>query len=170
MSSEDTASNLTGLDIYHFILDRYNTNQSGSYDLGFVMYQDMVITQVLRGLGIEVSRLLCSMLSNDNPTHTSTHNVCALEIEGNLIDANGDVTWGQIIKRKKRVYPWEEDVSRRTFSEITQEQDVSALSGLDASKRLAILNWINRERAFIESWALDHQTATVSSHSRCARL
>lgn len=165
-------ADITGFDLYRILRDRYNSNTSESYALGFIVYQDLLIAEVLRRVGISVSRHGCTWTNTGLNNETVTTSLVALEIDGKLFDSKENQGWDEIIKNHKCVWPamGEEYVSLRTFNDITVEEDHLHIEQLDRTKRTAIMQWIASEQAFIEGWLLSRQAQMASSPSKKIRL
>ena len=162
ISVDDSPKSLSGMEIYQIVLDRYVSNQSGSQDLGFNMYQDLVISQVLRQAGVDIERGECLISKALLPISQNVHHAYALLVDGRLIGPNGESGWEEIIENCKRSGRFGDCELQANVSWIDANKDKEAIQTLDKSVRDAILHWIASEVAFVERLSLEGDTAAAA--------
>ena len=156
------------VDIYKFLLSRYTSNESGAEDLGFTMSRDLVISEVLRGLGLEVTRHACTLTMKNTLKFMHLN---ALTINGVFIGVEGvGGGWDDLITRNATYGALMEDSCLRKVSDYDALQDQERILRTEEPYLGRLQQWVDAEVSFMQALLLNTQTHVVSIASSLPRL
>ena len=156
------------VDIYRFILDRYIHNESGAEDLGYTMSRDLVIAEVMRGLGLIVTRHTCTMTIRGG---LQFKHLKALTINGVFIGSKGvGDDWDELIANHPVLSALPEDKDLRVVSDSGAAKDRKETLRTEQPYRGMVQQWVSAEVAYMQGLLLHDQTPVVSAPSSGFRL